>query len=422
MLMEEQEFSELFALIESFNNQYEIELSNAPYDLRLLDICRPNENAHTQILLQILQYGNCKEYPFLKSLLHEWFNKELEFDYRKIKILFNKHFIDGLILDGKSAVVVENKIHYARDQFEQIKGYVEKINTEYHIEKNNIYVVYLTRYGDKKVSDNSCPEDLKKELGAFVESNYYYDIIPWLKEDVLPNCKTKDVALIASLKLYIEHLNEICGQGRPNPMDENLRKWLNEKLGMQYGWTKDGFQKLLEMSVAMQRMNDEVEKIKREPHDSFRKITTDFWRDYFKVSEDPIIEDRLYGSDPYMIIGLRKWNDGARMIHLEWKMVEEAFFNERKFPLWLHIEPKARPIDKFRDELNKDDEFKRLIAETGMQFENRRKQYKTNISLDIEFAFMDNENRKEFLYATYEKYAPLLDYVYEKCEEVYNGD
>ena len=192
--MEEQEFSELFALIESFNNQYEIELSNAPYDLRLLDICRPNENVHTQILLQILRYGNCKEYPFLKSLLHEWFNKELEFDYRKIKILFNKHFIDGLILDGKSAVIVENKIHYARDQFEQIKGYVEKINTEYHIEKNNIYVVYLTRYGDKKVSDNSCPEDLKKELGAFVESNYYYDIIKQYWEGIWTNV-TKNILI-----------------------------------------------------------------------------------------------------------------------------------------------------------------------------------------------------------------------------------
>lgn len=416
--MEEQEFSELFALIESFNNQYEIELSNAPYDLRLLDICRPNENAHTQILLQILRYGNCKEYPFLKSLLHEWFNKELEFDYRKIKILFNKHFIDGLILDGKSAVIVENKIHYARDQFEQIKGYVEKINTEYHIEKNNIYVVYLTRYGDKKVSDNSCPEDLKKELGAFVESNYYYDIIPWLKEDVLPNCKTKDVALIASLKLYIEHLNEICGQGRPNPMDENLRKWLNEKLGMQYGWTKDGYQKLLEMSVAMQRMNDEVEKIKREPHDSFRKITTDFWRDYFKVSEDPIIEDRLYGSDPYMIIGLRKWNDGARMIHLEWKMVEEVFFDDSRaisFPFWLHFEGDVRSI---QEKLKEDDLFKRLIDENGMKFEGPINCMK-EIPLDEAFAFMDEGKRKEFLYAVYKKCAPLLMYVYEKCEEVY---
>ena len=199
-----------------------------------------------------------------------------------------------------------------------------------------------------------------------------------------------------------------------------MKEWLKQKL--HFAQTPEKYHQLDEMINKVDALRTSLEMIKREPHDSFRKITTDFWRDYFKVSEDPIIEDRLYGSDPYMIIGLRKWNDGARMIHLEWKMVEEAFFNERNFPLWLHIEPKARPIDKIRAELNKDDEFKRLIAETGMQFEDRRKQYKTNISLDIEFVFMDNENRKEFLYATYEKYAPLLDYVYERCEDVYKNE
>ena len=418
--MEEQEFSEIFALIESFNNQYEAELSNAPYGFNLLDIWHPNENAHTKILLQLIKYRANENYPFLESLLERWFRSiNLKIDYEKLEISFNKDFIDGLIKDDQKAIIIENKIHYARDQYNQIKRYVEAVEA-YGIDLENIYVVYLTRYGDKKVTENSCPEDLKEKLGGFVESNYCYDILPWLKEDVLPNCKTKDVALIASLKLYIEHLNEICGKGRPNPMDENLRKWLNGKLGMQNGWTKDGYQKLLEMSVAMQRMNDEVEKIKREPHDSFRKITTDFWRDYFKVSEDPIIEDRLYGSDPYMIIGLHKWNDDARMIHLEWKMVEEAFFVERAFPLWLHIEPWSKPVDGILDKLD-DDEFKRLIAETGMTFVDR-KRYVTNISLDKEFAFMDGEKRKEFLCKTYEKYAPLLKYVYEKCEEVYKND
>jgi hypothetical protein len=383
-----------------------------------LDIWHPNENAHTKILVQLLKYRVNERYPFLESLLERWFRDiNLEFDCRNLEISFNKDFIDGLIKDGQKAVIIENKIHYARDQYNQIKRYVEGVEA-YGIDLENIYVVYLTRYGDKKVSDDSCPEDLKKELGAFVESNYYDDIIPWLKEDVLPNCKTKDVALIASLKLYIEHLNEICGKGRPNPMDENLRKWLNGKLGMQYGWTKDGYQKLLEMSVAMQRMNDEVEKIKREPHDSFRKITMDFWRDYFKVSEDPIIEDRLYGSDPYMIIGLHKWNEGARMIHLEWKMVEEVFFDDSRaisFPFWLHFEGDVRSI---QEKLKEDDLFKRLIDENGMKFEGPINCMK-EIPLDEAFAFMDEGKRKEFLYAVYKKCAPLLMYVYEKCEEVY---
>jgi hypothetical protein len=71
--MEEQEFSELFSLIESFNNLYEMELSNAPYDLNLLDIWHPNENAHTKILVQLLKYRVNERYPFLESLLERWF-------------------------------------------------------------------------------------------------------------------------------------------------------------------------------------------------------------------------------------------------------------------------------------------------------------------------------------------------------------
>jgi len=261
-------------------------------------------------------------------------------------------------------------------------------------------------------------------LGGFVESNYCYDILPWLKEDVLPNCKLKDDNLVSALKQYIDHLEGMFDQRNSNVMEENLKNWLKEKLGLQHGWTKENYQNLLEIPETMRRINEKIENIKREPHESFRKITTDFWQDYFKeqfkILDDPIIYDRLFGKDPYMIIGLHKWNDDARMIHLEWKMVEEAFFAERAIPLWLHIEPGSKPVDEILDKLD-DDEFKRLIAETGMTFVDR-KRYVTNISLDKEFAFMDGEKRKEFLCKTYEKYAPLLKYVYEKCEEVYKND
>ncbi len=418
--MDEKEVSEIIALIEKFDRQYEKEQEKAPYNLCLLDLCGANENAHTKILVQLLKYKAGENYPFLESLLERWFGYiNLEFNYQELELTFNKGFIDGLIRDNRQAVIIENKIHYAQDQDQQIKGYVEKIETRFRIAKNNIYVVYLTRYGDKKVSDNSCPEELKKELGGFIESNYCYDILPWLKEDVLPNCKLKDECLIAALKQYINHLEGLCGQRNSNGMEEKLVEWLKREL--HFAQTPEKYHQLDEMINKVDELRTSLEKIKREPYDSFRKITTDFWKDYFKISEDPIIIDRLYGGDPYMIIGLRKWNDSARMIHLEWKMVETDFFCERNFPFWLHIEPKAMPVDKILDELDKDDEFKRLIAETGMEFVDR-KRYMTNISLNREFAFMSNESRKDFLYIIYEKYAPLLTYVYKKCEKVYEKE
>ena len=418
--MDEKEVSEIIALIEKFNRQYEKELEKAPYNLCLLDLCGANENTHTKILVQLLKYKAGENYPFLESLLKRWFrNTNLEFDCRKLEITFNKDLIDGLICDNKRAIIIENKIHYAQDQRKQIERYVEKVK-EYGIDFTNIHVVYLTRYGDKKVSGNSCSPKLREDLGKrFVESNYFYDILPWLKEDVLPNCKLKDDNLVSALKQYIDHLDGMCGQRSSNGMEEKMKEWLKQKL--HFAQTPEKYHQLDEMINKVDALRTSLEMIKREPYDSFRKITTDFWKDYFKISEDPIIIDHLYGGDPYMIIGLRKWNDSARMIHLEWKMVEADFFGERNFPFWLHIEPKAMPVDKILDELDKDDEFKRLIAETGMEFVDR-KRYVTNISLNREFAFMSNESRKDFLYVIYEKYAPLLTYVYKKCEKVYEKE
>ena len=418
-------YDDLLKLIDDFNERYKEEQEKAPYNLCLLDLCGANENAHTKILVQLLKYKADEKYPFLESLLERWFrNINLRFDCRKIEITFNKDFIDGLIKDDQKAIIIENKIHYAQDQEKQIERYVKRVQ-EYGIEIKNIYVVYLTRYGDKKVSEDSCSEKLKKELGGFVESNYCYSILPWLKEDVLPNCKLKDDNLVSALKQYIDHLDGMFYQRSSNGMEENLKNWLNEKLGLQYGWTKDRYQKLLEIPEGMQRMNDIIEKIKQEPHESFRKITTGFWQDnfkeHFKITEDPVIYDCLYGKDPYMIIGLRKWNDDARMIHLEWKMIESDFFEKQSFLFCLHFEGKKENVESILKTLDEDDEFKRMVAETGMEFVDSS-HYKTNISLDKEFAFMNNENRKEFLYATYEKYAPLLDYVYEKCEEVYKNE
>lgn len=418
--MYDDELKTLLELINEFNRRYENELDKAPYNLCLLDLCGANENAHTKILVQLLKYKVNKNYPFLDSFLKRLFkNKNLEFNYQELKLTFNKDLIDGLIRDNRQAIIIENKIHYAPDQNRQIEGYVEKVKAKFRIEKSNIYVVYLTRYGDKKISENSCPKELRKELGGFVESNYCYDVLPWLKEDVLPNCKWKDDNLVSALKQYIDHLEGMFGQRSSNGMEEKMKEWLKQKL--HFAQTPEKYHQLDEMINKVDALRTSLEMIKREPYDSFRKITTDFWKDYFKISEDPIIIDHLYGGDPYMIIGLRKWNDSARMIHLEWKMVESDFFGERNFPFWLHIEPKAMSVDKILDELDKDDEFKRLIAETGMEFVDR-KRYMTNISLNREFAFMSNESRKDFLYVIYEKYAPLLTYVYKKCEKVYEKE
>ncbi len=413
-------YDDLLKLIDDFNEQYKEEQEKASYNLCLLDLCGANENAHTKILVQLLKYKADEKYPFLESLLERWFrNINLRFDCRKIEITFNKDFIDGLIKDNQKAVIIENKIHYAQDQEKQIERYVKRVQ-EYGIELKNIYVVYLTRYGDKKVSKDSCSEELKKELGGFVESNYCYCILPWLKEDVLPNCKLKDDNLVSALKQYIDHLDGMCGQRSSNGMDEKLKEWLKQEL--QFTQTPEKYRELDARIDAIDKLRLSLDSIRQEPHESFVKITRDFWEKYYGRGIAHV-RDGISGQDNFILFGKEKWNIDKRnrLVHLEWKISDnDLIYNRKSFFLWLHFEgsDKGRIVET----LKMDAPFKEKIKLLAMEFKGDPINACVEIPIGKEFASMDYSEKESFLNGVYEKYAPLLDYVYEKCEEVYKND
>ncbi len=413
-------YDDLLKLIDDFNERYKEEQEKAPFNLCLLDLCGANENAHTKILLQLLKYRVNESYPFLESLLERLFRDvNLEFDCRKLGITFNKDFIDGLIKDNQKAIIIENKIHYAQDQYKQIERYVEKVK-EYGIETKNIYVVYLTRYGDKKVSGDSCSEELKKELGAFVESNYCYDILPWLKEDVLPNCKLKDDNLASALKQYIDHLDGMCGQRSSNCMDEILKEWLKREL--QFTQTPEKYRELDAKIDVVDKLRIFLDSIRQEPHESFVKITRDFWENYYGKGTAHV-RDGISGPYNFILFGKEKWNIDKRnrLIHLEWKISDDnLIYNRKSYFLWLHFEGdnKGRIVDT----LKMDDSFKKKVESLEMEFKDNSIDASVEIPLNKEFASMDYSEKESFLNGVYEKYAPLLDYVYEKCEEVYKNE
>lgn len=415
------ELKSLLKLIREFNRRYENELDKAPYNLCLLDLCGANENAHTKILVQLLKYKAGENYPFLESFLERLLeNKNLEFNYQELKLIFNMNLIDCLIRDNKYAVIIENKIHYAQDQDKQIERYVENVK-EYGINLENIYVVYLTRYGDKKVSDNSCSPELRGILGnRFIESNYCYDILPWLKESVLPNCKLKDECLVAALKQYINHLEGLCGQRNSNGMKEKLVKWLKQEL--QFAQTPEKYRELDAKIVMIDKLRTSLDSIRQEPHESFVNITRNFWEKYYGKGIAHV-RDGISGAYNFILFGKEKWNVDKRnrLIHLEWKISDsDLIYNRTSFFLWLHFE--KNDSNRIVEALKSDENFKECVKSLGMKFEDKSINAYVEISLGKEFASMGNSEKESFLNGVYEKYAPLLDYVYEKCEDVYNGD
>lgn len=98
-------------------------------------------------------------------------------------------YVDARIEYGDKVIIVENKVKDAIDQDEQIDRYVKSALQNHRAA--DIYVIYLTRDGEKKVQDYSF-NDTKTVLeyegedrpGRFILLNYRDDIVGWLENDV----------------------------------------------------------------------------------------------------------------------------------------------------------------------------------------------------------------------------------------------
>ena len=146
------------------------------------------------------------------------------------KITAEKHRIDALIIDTDFAVIIENKIHGAIDQPEQIQRYINAVN-QYKITENNIFIIYMTREGDAP-SEDSFPKLLQDKFKSrFKQISYRQDIIEWLIKEVIPLCKMKEDFLNSALLQYIDHLEGMFHlRTIDKPMRTELTKHLEEIL------------------------------------------------------------------------------------------------------------------------------------------------------------------------------------------------
>ena len=199
-------------IIKRFRHKVE---SKLPYRVNLVDILGSDENSHTTILSKILRYRQGALYPFLKSFL-EMCLPDSDFMIDAPRVETQREYIDALIWEEKKyAIILENKINWAIDQDKQIARYVNAAKELCGIkDKRRIFVVYLTADGRKKVENWSLTKKVKeflgyideKDRGRFIEINYKGDILPWLKESVIVNCKYGEHLLISMLQQYIDYL------------------------------------------------------------------------------------------------------------------------------------------------------------------------------------------------------------------------
>jgi hypothetical protein len=114
--------------------------------------------------------------------------------------------------DKKFALIIENKCRGASDQDAQIRDYWCGVKNMGFDEKG-MYVLYLPPFNTfSSPSDNSLGEmkerfSVKEDLIGHLMTYSYRDLIlPWLKEDVLPNISYGSGVLVDSLRCYIDLL------------------------------------------------------------------------------------------------------------------------------------------------------------------------------------------------------------------------
>lgn len=223
----EKAYKSFFEFTDVFTEKLIEEKRKLPYHINVIDELSANENANSRILSALLQYTDNGEYVLLKSFVKNVlsdFNIEVKHPY----ITTENLRIDLLVRENKEkdkyAIIFENKIHNAVQQKNQLARYIIKLRNE-GFRDNEIYVVFMPPY---MYEPNDCcwhePQDVcencdrskcliesNPELKEIFKSRYKVvtfrdDVILWLKEYVVPNCRQKEVYLYTASMQYLDYL------------------------------------------------------------------------------------------------------------------------------------------------------------------------------------------------------------------------
>lgn len=228
-----EQIDDAFKLAKNFESKYwDSELPdymNLIEDLRLSN--NIHETAHSRVLYKLLYCGKRYSYPLLRTFLEI---VGIEKDSNDVKLFVEKENIDLLIEIGDKVIILENKVNHAKDQDRQIEKYYNNIKENH--EKENIYVIYLTR----NILDNDPNEDsLPKDLRIKLEKGKYYKKISYEKEIREWICKCKKQyknELINSVLIqygdFIENMFE-QNKERNEVMNNIINELLNEKYGIE---------------------------------------------------------------------------------------------------------------------------------------------------------------------------------------------
>ena len=187
-----------------------VERSKLPHHINIIDELHINENGHSRILLKLLQFTNGEsKYEILESFIGYIKNKKQSDSFNKIR-LAKPHLtqeecrIDLWVRDETYALIIENKIYNAADQDNQLARYIDITKSNY--KEDDIFIIYLSQSGQEP-AEQSWGEYKDVFADRYVSLSFRDDILPWLKDDIYPNIRQKDIFLQSTVYQYIDYLD-----------------------------------------------------------------------------------------------------------------------------------------------------------------------------------------------------------------------
>lgn len=221
-------------------------LNKLPYKFNLLEEVWADENAHSRILVNLLR-DKTTLHSFI-SFLKRRYDRRFDFDEESMvspQVTSERYRIDGLICEhNKYAIIIENKIHGAKEQSKQLSRYIEKCKClGYSLSK--IFIIYITRTQYEHASKQTWGDFKDSFSNRYVDISYKEDIIDWLDE-YYQEIPRKEEDLASGIYQYKAYLIQLTNNYKYKKMDPNIKNLITSSLQLE---DKNGEEQLLALKA-----------------------------------------------------------------------------------------------------------------------------------------------------------------------------
>ena len=201
--------------INTFMKLYGAAVSDREYNL--FEAVQLREFRHSEILFHLLSFTMQGRHVFLERFLDRISIDTTGWSFTQGDVVVSReeHIagrpIDVLVRCPHHALIVENKCCNACDMDRQLRDYIENVKNEYEITDENLACLYLRRIDSlEKPSESSTGDGRHADMVTV--SSYRELVLPWLRDDVLPNVPRASGVMVASLIAYIDVLESWSGE------------------------------------------------------------------------------------------------------------------------------------------------------------------------------------------------------------------